>query len=476
MSNGDNKKPKAPVEVTQTGMEPLLEGILQNQDEKLSESNVIGENIVQSTAQTTEAVKQGTDKVAEAIEKVVPVFKQMGTAAEFLANFLAAIKGDKGDKGDQGERGDKGDKGDQGPKGEDSKVPGPKGDKGDRGEAGSKGERGDRGESIKGDRGERGEKGSKGDKGDNGSPDSGEDIIGKINAAKNSQIDASKITNLFKKGTGETHSQGSGYLKDLSDVAINSEPTDGQALVWDAEIKRWVPGEAVGGGGSDGAIIPIGGTIDDSNVTFTSDTDPDLLAINGLIYRKTGGSITWSWSSGTITLSSPVGTGGSIFGLVGSFADIIASTAETTAGQSNTKAITPNSLSQSDYGKRVIQIAVTDPNGNALSTGDGKAHARINSIMDGYNLVAVAAQLSQVSSSGIPTVQVRNVTQAADMLTTKLTIDQGEKDSKDATVPAVIDEANDDVATGDEIAIDVDLAGTSALGLIVELTFQKPIV
>lgn len=123
---------------------------------------------------------------------------------------------------------------------------------------------------------------------------------------------------------------------------------------------------------------------------------------------------------------------------------------------------------------RVIQILVSDPNGVAITTGDGKAYIRINSILNNWNLTAVAANVITVSSVGDPTIQINNVTQAADMLSTKLTIDAGEHDSKDATIPAVIDLANDDVATGDELRIDIDVAGTGAKGLIVELTFTKP--
>ncbi len=67
------------------------------------------------------------------------------------------------------------------------------------------------------------------------------------------------------------------------------------------------------------------------------------------------------------------------------------------------------------------------------------------------------------------------MTQAADMLTTKLTIDSGETDTSTAATAAVIDTANDDVATGDQIRIDVDAVSTTAAkGLIVELTFQLP--
>lgn len=78
--------------------------------------------------------------------------------------------------------------------------------------------------------------------------------------------------------------------------------------------------ELMHGGNSNAAIagisiVAVSGTIDDSNVTFTAVSEPTLLNINGAFYQKTGGVITWSFLSGTITLSSAIGTGGSIFGI-----------------------------------------------------------------------------------------------------------------------------------------------------------------
>ncbi len=68
---------------------------------------------------------------------------------------------------------------------------------------------------------------------------------------------------------------------------------------------------------SSGAItfLSATGTIDDSNVTFTFASLPIALIINGGLYQQSGGSITWSYLAGTVTLSSPVGTGGSIVGI-----------------------------------------------------------------------------------------------------------------------------------------------------------------
>jgi hypothetical protein len=150
----------------------------------------------------------------------------------------------------------------------------------------------------------------------------------------------------------------------------------------------------------------------------------------------------------------------------------LATAAETTTGTDTGRAVTPDGLAGSDYGKRVVQMLV---NGStALTTGDGKAYLRIPSVMNGWNLVAVAAHVQAASSSGVPTIQIRNVTDSADMLSTRITIDGSENDSLSAATAAVIDTSHDDVATGDWIAIDVDVAGTGVTYLLVEMTFQLP--
>ena len=60
------------------------------------------------------------------------------------------------------------------------------------------------------------------------------------------------------------------------------------------------------------------------------------------------------------------------------------------------------------------------------------------------------------------------------MLTTKITIDASEFTSYTAAAAPVIDTGNDDVATGDLIAVDVDVAGTGAKGLGVDAQLRCP--
>lgn len=106
-----------------------------------------------------------------------------------------------------------------------------------------------------------------------------------------------------------------------------------------------------------------------------------------------------------------------------------------------------------------------------VTTGDGKLIFLIDSSLNGLNLTGAQAYVTTVSSSGTPTVQIRNVTDAVDMLSTRITVDVSEFSSYTAATPPVINGATDDVATGDRIAIDVDVAGTGTMGLGVILTF-----
>lgn len=113
---------------------------------------------------------------------------------------------------------------------------------------------------------------------------------------------------------------GTGYLREISDVNTDGLK-DGMSIRWNATTGKWIvftPG--TGSGGSTGSLVEIpNGTVDGSNKTFVFTNNlPQLLCINGLLYRQNGGAITWTVSGMSITLSSPVGISGSIFGISGS--------------------------------------------------------------------------------------------------------------------------------------------------------------
>ena len=149
----------------------------------------------------------------------------------------------------------------------------------------------------------------------------------------------------------------------------------------------------------------------------------------------------------------------------------LALTSEINTGTSATLANTPDALAGSIFGtKNVVVKVIADD--TALTTGDGKTHFTVPIELNGMNLVTVGGHVYTVSSSGTPTFQIHNLTDAADMLSTVITIDATEKDSKDALTPAVIDGTHDDVATGDEIRFDCDVAGTGTKGMEIRMGFR----
>jgi len=86
-----------------------------------------------------------------------------------------------------------------------------------------------------------------------------------------------------------------------------------------------------------------------------------------------------------------------------------------------------------------------------------------------FTLTAVRASLATASSSGIPTVDINE--SGSTILSTKLTIDVGEKTSTTAAVPVVISDPS--LADDSEITFDVDVAGTGATGLKVTLIGRR---
>jgi len=151
----------------------------------------------------------------------------------------------------------------------------------------------------------------------------------------------------------------------------------------------------------------------------------------------------------------------------------VATASEVDTGTDATRAVSPDSLAGSTFGKRIVSIKVVD-DATAITTGDGKFIFTVPEELNGMNLVKVQAGLSTASTSGLPNITFYNLTDSTDMLSTALTIDANEYTSATAATAAVINTSYDDVATGDRIEINIDGAGTGAKGLIVYMSFQKP--
>lgn len=146
--------------------------------------------------------------------------------------------------------------------------------------------------------------------------------------------------------------------------------------------------------------------------------------------------------------------------------------AELNTGTDAGRAVTPDALAGSNYGTAVVTIQIFDDSTD-VSTGDGAGDTlwRVPSTLNGFDLVDAVAYVQTAGTTNATTVQVHNVTQTADMLSSALSIASAATESGAAS----IDADNDDVATGDKIRIDVDSVSTTApKGLWVELQFRLP--
>ncbi|MFA6897197.1 MAG: hypothetical protein WCQ96_02850, partial [Patescibacteria group bacterium] len=108
-----------------------------------------------------------------------------------------------------------------------------------------------------------------------------------------------------------------------------------------------------------------------------------------------------------------------------------------------------------------------------IATGDGKGYFVVPAGLNGMNLISVHAKVVTAGTTNTTDIQINNVTDNVDILSTKITIDSGETSSDTAATAAVIDTTKDDVATNDVLRIDVDAASTTKpKGMIVTLGFQ----
>ena len=105
------------------------------------------------------------------------------------------------------------------------------------------------------------------------------------------------------------------------------------------------------------------------------------------------------------------------------------------------------------------------------TVGNGITHVTIPSTLDGKNLSSAQAHVYTVGTGSLTTVQLHNLTDGQDMLSTAITIDASEKDSSTAATPSVTG-ANNGVSTADVIRIDVDVVATSTLGLEIRMVFN----
>jgi hypothetical protein len=308
---------------------------------------------------------QEAQEANEKLDELSPHIQKVSDISERLSKFLDTGKGEKGDKGETGEKGEKGDS-----------VRGEKGEQGVQGIQGLQGEKGEQGvQGIQGIPGIDGNPGRDGKDGRDGQTpkthavakeavkllkelkgkerlslrnfEEGDDIIGQVrlhsNMMKNmpkSLIDGDQRWG--GHGGSASSSTGSALATETPVGTIDNANTSFTVT----NIPLWIvvngatlfsgggftygsgtitTDSTVGTGGSiysvyASTVIASGtvtsetpvGTIDNSNVTFTVGHQPVFIVVNGSTMFSGGG---YTYSGGTLTLDSPVGTGGSLYSL-----------------------------------------------------------------------------------------------------------------------------------------------------------------
>ena len=132
------------------------------------------------------------------------------------------------------------------------------------------------------------------------------------------------------------------------------------------------------------------------------------------------------------------------------------------------KTVTKRNLQVRYVEVRLVEYA-TD-----CATGDkqGGWHFHVPPDLNGLDLVYVHAEVDTAGTTNTMDLEIYNVTQAQDMLSTTLTIDTAETGSDTAATPYVIHVTQKDITTNDLIRVDCDAVHTTpAKGLVVTLGF-----
>ncbi len=126
--------------------------------------------------------------------------------------------------------------------------------------------------------------------------------------------------------------------------------------------------------------------------------------------------------------------------------------------------------------KETIEIVILNNlTAPTVKDGLGDFYFTVPERWDGWNILSIhAAVPGTASSSGTPTFQVHNVTDAVDILSTLITIDANEKTSYTAVTAPVVNTLYDDLAKGDLLRVDCDVTGTGTKGVTIIIEAGKP--
>ena len=154
-----------------------------------------------------------------------------------------------------------------------------------------------------------------------------------------------------------------------------------------------------------------------------------------------------------------------------------ATVSDVNAGTSASLVISASSLAGSNYGTKTVFIPL---NTSSSLVGTETNYIRIPLTMNLWQIISVNASCSGSSTSGSPAFTIQRSSASSlikvNMLTTNITIDQGEYDSLTASASAVISASASAVFTGDKIWVGSSGSSNCGTGVTnsgVSVTFQN---
>ena len=126
---------------------------------------------------------------------------------------------------------------------------------------------------------------------------------------------------------------------------------------------------------------------------------------------------------------------------------------------------------------RAISAEIT-ASGTALTTGSGKAMVPIGAELDGYNVIGVEVCVGTPGITGSTEVQIRRIRSAAEVhiFSTAAAVETTEQCAFTSATKGTVNTANDDMAVGDILELDVPSisSGTAPTGLTITIRFELP--
>lgn len=209
----------------------------------------------------------------------------------------------------------------------------------------------------------------------------------------------------------------------------------------------------------DGTVFVLTGATRDTNTTYSEISEAEIDAGTASTARLISGRRT------AYILSKVPAASTTAAGIVE-----LAIASEVNTGTSTTLAVTPDALAGSVMGTKGFCVIAVAPTTD-VSAADGKAYIMIPECMNGMNLVRANASVITAGTTNATTIDIYNVTDSHDMLSTAISIASAGTIGTAGTVNA----SYDDVATNDVLRIDVTSASTTnAKGLQIILEFRLP--